>query len=437
MNILEIGNSLQSQYTRKIKFLSNSYFLDADILIVDLDTVFMEFYELFVHVGTHEKLIKKDTFIRFLEQFEKRKEELHKYFNAGGNLLLFQGDHSLKKFKIMEEDITREEVFDFLTVFGMDEKKFETKKVTGHNITNNPSYDVFFSEFYPTYEVVYSKYEGMAIAAVSKTNEPVAICVPVEKGNVVILPKIEMAYEDGEDDEYRFQRLLEALEGIDEELKSQKPSIIESSFPYWVKEYYIGNEKNELEILDSLSMQANEISKRIEQQEAKLNEYDNLKMLLFESGKNLEAIVEKVFGCFGYEILASLANRDDLIIKHNDQIAVIEVKGVNGSSGEKQAAQLEKWVSEYMMDHGILPKGILIVNAFRDKPLEDRNEKSFPEQMLKFSKRREHCLLTTTQLLELHLCFTNGEIAFAQVHDILFNTIGELDLTITMINKIE
>lgn len=437
MTILEIGNSLQNDYIRKIKFLSNSYFLDGDILVVDLDAIFMEFYELFVHDGTPDKVIKKDAFVKFLEQFEKRKEELHKFFKAGGNLLLFQSDHSLKKFKIMEGDTIKDNVFDFLTIFGMEEKKFKTKKVTGHNVTNNDSYDGFFNEFYPTYEVVYTKFEGKAIATVSKTNEPVAICVPIEKGNVVILPKIEMTYEDGEDGEYRFHRLHRALERLDEELRAQEAGIIERYLPDWVKEYHIGNEKNELEVLDGLSKQAKEIYKRIEQQEAKLDEYDRLKMLLFESGKNLEAIVEKVFAGFGYEILASIANRDDLIIKYNDQIAVIEVKGVNGSSGEKQAAQLEKWVSEYMIDHGVVPKGILIVNAFRDKPLEERDEKSFPEQMLKFSKGREHCLLTTTQLLELHLCFINGSIEFDQVHDILFKTIGEIDQNITMIQKFE
>lgn len=437
MIILEIGNSLQSNYTREIKFLSNSYFLDADILIVNLDAVFMEFFELFVHAENLTKLIKKDAFVKFIKQIEKRKEELHKYFQAGGNLLLFQSDRSLKKFKIMEEGTARDSEFDFLTIFGMEEKKFKTKEVTGNNITTNDSYNIFFKEFYPTYEVVYTKYEGKAIAAVSKTNEPVAICVPIEKGNIVILPKIEMIYVDGEDDEYRFFRLLSSLEGIDKELKDQKADAIEMNSPEWVKEYYIGNEKNELEVLEDLSKQAEEIYERIEQQEAKLNEYERLKMLLFESGKNLEAMVEKVFAGFGYEILASVANRDDLIIKYNDQIAVIEVKGVNGSSGEKQAAQLEKWVSEYMIDHGIVPKGILIVNAFRDKPLEERTEKNFPDQMLKFSKGREHSLLTTTQLLELHLCFTNGKITLDQVHDILFKTIGEIDQNITMIKKIE
>lgn len=437
MNILEIGNSLQSSYTSKTKFLSNSYFLDADILIIDLDAVFMEFYELFVHDGITDKIVREDTNAKFLEQIEGRKEELHKYFKGGGNLLLFQSDRSLKKFKIKDGETITESEFDFLTIFDLKEKDFLTKKVTGHNITNDDSYDVFFSEFYPTYEVVYNKYKGRPIAGVSKTNEAVALCVPVEKGNIVILPKIELTYEDGEDDEYRFGRLYRALDGIDDVLKEQKADTAEVNLPEWVKGYHIGNEKQEIELLDDLLKEAEEIYQRIELQETKLKEYDQLKMLLFESGKNLEAMVEKIFDAFGYEILAPVANRDDVIIKYNNEIAVIEVKGVNGSSGEKQAAQLEKWVSEYTIDHGIVPKGILIVNAFRDKPLEERTEKSFPEQMLKFSKRRDHCLLTTTQLLNLYLSFTNADVTLEQVHAILFKTIGEVDQNITMIKKNE
>jgi hypothetical protein len=435
MNILEIGNSLQSRYIRETKFLSNTYFLDADILIIDLDAVFMEFYDLFVHDGITDKIVRVDTYTKFLEQVEGRKEELHKYFKGGGNLLLFHSDRSLKKFKIKDGETTTENEFDFLTIFGLTEKEFSTKEVTGHNTTNDDSYDVFFAEFYPTYEVVYTKYRGRPIASVTKTNEAVALRIPFEKGNIVILPKIELTYEDGEDDEYRFHRFCRALEGIDGILKEQKADTTEVKLPEWVKGYHIGNEKQEIELLDDLLKEAEEIYERIELQETKLKEYDQLKMLLFESGKNLEAMVEKIFDAFGYEILESVANRDDVIIKYNDEIAVIEVKGVNGSSGEKQAAQLEKWVSEYTIDHGVVPKGILIVNAFRDKPLDERTEKSFPEQMLKFSKRRDHCLLTTTQLLDLYLSFTNADVTFEQIHAILFKTIGVVDQDITMIKK--
>lgn len=83
--------------------------------------------------------------------------------------------------------------------------------------------------------------------------------------------------------------------------------------------------------------------------------------------------------------------------------AVVEIKGVTGSAAEKHAAKLEKWVSTYYEENEVKPKGILVVNTYRDQPLIDRPEVSFPHQMLKFCSQREHCLLTSTQLLSLYL----------------------------------
>lgn len=438
MNVLEIGRSLKNDDTRKIDFLSNNYFLDADLLVVNLDTVFMEFYEFFNHYELGAaKGISKNDFIDFIEKVEKRKEELRKYFKAGRNLLLFESDRSLKKFKVADGKTMNDSVFDFLSIFGLNEKKFQTKEVVGHNITSHPPYDIFFREFYTTYEVVYAKYEGQVIAQVANTGEPVALCIPVEKGNIVILPKLELRYEDGDDDEYRFQRLFTALQRLNSELKDQQAMKTDVTLPDWVKNYHIGNENKDVLVFEGLLREADELRQRIEDQQAKLDGYDQLKMLLFESGKNLEEMVERIFKSFGYELLQTVANRDDLIIKYKEQIGVIEIKGVNGSSGEKQAAQLEKWVSEYAIDHGVVPKGILIVNAFRDKPLEERIESSFPQQMLKYAKGREQCLLTTTQLLDIYLYFIEAKLTFDQVHEILFDTTGEVGWDIQMIQKTE
>ncbi len=437
MNILEIGHSLKPQYTRKINFLSNNYFLDADMLVIDLDAVFMEFYGLFEHSRMGGKVIAKNDFISFIEQVQKRKLELHQYFKAGGNLLLFQSDRSLKKFKVADGEALSDSAFDFLSIFGLNEKKFQTKEVIGHNIINHPAYDFFFREFYATYEVVYMTYEGKAVAQVAKTGEPVALNIPVENGNIVILPKIELHYKDEDDDEYRFQRLFAALERLNSELKEQKASVSAISLPDWVRGYHIGNEKKDILALHDLISEADELRQRIEKQQAKMEQYNQLKILLFGSGRNLEEMVERIFKSFGYEILESVANRDDVIIKYREQIGVIEVKGVNGSSGEKQAAQLEKWVAEYTIDHDIVPKGILIVNAFRDKSLDERKEKTFPQQMLKYSKGREQCLLSTTQLLDIYLSFTEGKLTSDQVHEMLFSTIGEVAWNIKMIEKTE
>jgi len=52
-------------------------------------------------------------------------------------------------------------------------------------------------------------------------------------------------------------------------------------------------------------------------------------------------------------------------MKWREQIVIVEVKGQNKSAAEKNAAQLEKWLSTYFAENGVAPKGMLLVNTFR------------------------------------------------------------------------
>jgi len=110
-----------------------------------------------------------------------------------------------------------------------------------------------------------------------------------------------------------------------------------------------------------------------------------------------------VFQELGVKATHGEPGRDDVIVEFDGMHAVIEVKGKKGSAAESDAAQLEKWVAGFKEEKGADPKGILLVNAYCETPLAERTEPAFPHQMLKYSTQREHCLMTTTQLLGLLL----------------------------------
>ena len=139
-----------------------------------------------------------------------------------------------------------------------------------------------------------------------------------------------------------------------------------------------------------------------------LNEISEYKHLITETGSSLENIVRKVLLELDFHLEEVEANRTDIIGKYKEISVVFEIKGLTKSAGERNAAQLEKWISEYYVKTGTNPKGVLLVNAFRNKPLAERTELVFPEQMLKFSISREHCLTSSTQFLCLLIeCKTN------------------------------
>ena len=155
--------------------------------------------------------------------------------------------------------------------------------------------------------------------------------------------------------------------------------------------------------LDKLNDKLSKIESQISEKKNQLAELGQIKILFGGDGRALEIEIGKILKDLGFDVAEGLPQRDDLILKYNEKIAVVEVKGVSKSAAEKHAAQLEKWVSEYFSKKGIKPKGILIINALKDTPLVDRNKPPFPEQMISYSKNRDHCLITGLQLLCMYL----------------------------------
>lgn len=120
--------------------------------------------------------------------------------------------------------------------------------------------------------------------------------------------------------------------------------------------------------------------------------------LYLGTGRSFELRVKDVLESLGGVVTEPEPGRDDWKVAFGEFRAVVEVKGVTKSAAEKQAAQLEKWVASELEETGAAPKGILIVNTWREVPLEDRTEADFPDQMLPYSEGRQHCLLTGLDL---------------------------------------
>jgi len=91
--------------------------------------------------------------------------------------------------------------------------------------------------------------------------------------------------------------------------------------------------------------------------------------LFVGTGRPLELEVKAALEALGATVTEPAPNRDDWLAEFPGVDAVVEVEGVEKSGAEKHAAQLEKWVAGRFEKTGNAPKGILVVNAWRDVPL--------------------------------------------------------------------
>jgi hypothetical protein len=151
------------------------------------------------------------------------------------------------------------------------------------------------------------------------------------------------------------------------------------------------------------------------------------KLLFTGTGQPLVDEVQRAFEAFGCLAEPPEPGRDDLIIHCGERTGVVEVKGVGKSAAESHAAQLEKWVSSHLERSGKPAKGILVVNAFKDTPIGQRTMPAFPDQMLEYSTRRQHALVTGLQLLAALIHVERGTLTAESVVERLFQTDGRVE----------
>ena len=159
---------------------------------------------------------------------------------------------------------------------------------------------------------------------------------------------------------------------------------------------------------------------KILKQKKQLCKIQKYKILLTASGPVLEEIVKDVLISLGFTLKQTQKGRSDIVAEYNNINIVAEIKGVSKSAAEKHAAQLEKWVAEFIEENDKVPKPLLIINGFCNTPIDERTEDVFPNQMLKYCNSREHALITTTQLLCLFIEITqNPECANERLSELL------------------
>ncbi|MFN8442552.1 MAG: hypothetical protein U0175_17390 [Caldilineaceae bacterium] len=428
MKILALSSTFKHPAVTAVKFGSEDSALDYDMLVWAPNNVIDEYKSSSKKYRGCPSLDSDDS-VAILRDGGRRKSEMLEMLKLGRTVVIFTPKPSVfyvdtgerrysgtgrnRQTTIVVKDIS------LLSLLPID---IQTVDANGKSISfvGGIKYSHFWNsnKDHLVYKAYFQNPNGNPIFTISNTDKVVGMHFQIHNGHLLFLP-----------DFYTTQKMYSAITKniIDsiivmvEELKKDSGDF---SIPSWAQFYKLPAEdqyKNELSLLETnLSELLLEINRKKEEI-IRLEEY---KLLFSGTGKALEVQVRRIFLELGFEVSEGAPGRDDLIIKHNDQVAVVEIKGVNKSAAEKHAAQLEKWVSEYYANNGIRPKGILVVNAFKDIPLSDRNEPAFPHQMIKYSLNREHCLITGLQLLGLYLDFKNNPGRLQNLTETLLTTEG-------------
>ncbi len=419
MNIINIGVPLSTNQVSNVTdspFFSEITFLDAEIIFWDVESSHS------VLPGSHTKKNKTEKKnIEILHKYIiKRKEEFSEFFKIGRTLIITSP--IFNKYEYTCETNGEDFQIDFIDCLSIKKPKFS--KIRGHNIDSNN--DEFIVDFlrrnrnFLHYDLKIEKPDGIPLLFIKDTKYVVSEYFKIDSGLIIILPKLKPELRESNNSKNFLNSLLFLISEIK---KNSKPLL--QNLPDWVDEYSLIGEIKENNNLQKLRKNQEKIKLQIEDSKSKLSNYRFLKGLFSSDGTILESVVEFVFQEMGFETIKTEGNKDDLVIKANKNIAVLEVKGLTKSAAEKNLAQLQKWVSNYHAENDYNPKGILIVNTFKNEKLENRQNKiDFPDQMLPYANQMKHCLLTGIQLLYIFLDYKTRNLKKNEIIELLFNTVG-------------
>ncbi len=372
-------------------FMSNQNMLEYDFIIIDTKTMASEL---------------KDS---RPDDVERRVKDLKEFIAVKNLPIVFIC--STPKFFHLNFALHGHHPFSSLFEIEIDEVKAEGRKI---EINKENISSAFFGKYFQNfaYSACFSKHPGSSIGNAKSKK---AMSVGFYTKDIVLLPDFD------EDADFEQDEFLSDLYKFCKQVRRDEEGL---GLPEWTATYNLPGEKQERELLVKIDDEITNLIKKREETELRLSSFLPLKQLWTSTGSTLENTVRMVFVELGFKVLNTEANRDDLLLDWKDQKIVVEIKGQTKSAAEKHAAQLEKWVSNHFAENEILPKGILIVNTYRELPLSERNLPSFPEQMLPYATSRNHCLTTSLQLCGLLLfCRENPEMK-DQVIEEFISTVG-------------
>lgn len=449
MRLGSIGYRLPGVET--ISYRSASTLLEYDVVLLELDGIPPLYYSNDAFEG--ERLISDSASPTMLADMDRGREELSALLDLGRTLVVFvPGD--LKWY--VATGRTRNDgtpgrprivkIVDGRSASDLLPFVLRTVKAAGTQL------DLRAGEPFATFwrrTSSFFAYSGYIVepklnaVVIRGTNFPVAGIVTSGTGRVILLPDLGEAFwglldheeeEDEEDPGAKEQDGTDQSEPLGQNSQVFVDALVElvrslaggeTVLPQWTERFRVEGEAKLLGSLIDRQAAVAEAQKDLDRATKELALLQQDKLLFAGTGEPLRRRVARVFEALGADVDDADEGRADLKIRWRDQVAFVKVKGVSGSAGERDAAQLEKWAAEELEESGQVPKPILVINAFRDREdLNDRIKEAFPKQMRPYAEARGQCLVTSLQLLLMESEARDDASRREGALDALFSNVG-------------
>jgi len=220
-------------------------------------------------------------------------------------------------------------------------------------------------------------------------------------------------------------------------LKTYLPEILPDVFPFhgefgWLEngDYLLPGESN---LLQEKAEIEEKYAKDIAANESSLHtlkgEFKFLTDLISETGEQLVSSIEHYLKWLGFESVVNLDEtnpdilEEDIQVDCGDRFLVIEIKGIGGTSTDKDCSQISKIRYRRAEQRGKFDVfGLYIVNHQRYIPPKSRSNPPFTENQIKDAEHDKRGLLTTYDLYKAYFLIEEGILQKLDVRESLFKT---------------
>jgi hypothetical protein len=392
MKIASFGARAPGANIEAVDFFSDRAVADFDAAFYDLEGLIEDWLKGDVYQSKQHGVLAPGSFQSLLTTLERRGKEMRKFVDLGRPVVLFPSVFpALKHADRNGKWLDVPELAAFFPASGN-----AVRPGSGDRLElKGPPELVQFGQRLAKhfhYRGVLSKALGQPAFFAPGTNQTVGAFLCDEKRWVLTCPRLGTP-EGWNDFAAAFLELYEST-GADAALPP---------LPDWHEQYLIPGEAEVADAIAEIERAVGQLTGLLETKRAEKAELGYLKRLFTDTGGSLGKAVRTALEGLGFKVEPGPGGRDDLVATFGQAVAVVEVKGKDAkSASDADATQLDKSIHRYFDEHGVLPKGILVVNGFRGTSIDARTEAVFPAGMLGYSNKRGHCLITGLQLLCLY-----------------------------------
>jgi len=189
--------------------------------------------------------------------------------------------------------------------------------------------------------------------------------------------------------------------------------------PPWVTDFEFPGEETQQTRVDRIQSEIQVLEQELTDAQEDLEDIQQFKQLLFESGPPLTKTVHRSLRRLGFEVDGERPHRRDGAIMFDDTTMVLAIHGTTGEIPQSKCEQLDTWVSDSQRhDPTGNYEGLFIVAPFRKDSPETRETYLDPDTEA-YMDNRGHKILTTDSLYSLLVEHEQEEVTTDEITEML------------------